>query len=199
MALVCAFNLEAMQYNVPNAFLNATLDRTLHVRTPDGFQNRHGQTLRLLRALYGLKEAPRLWAIHFQESLQKLGLHPVQGFPCLWMNNRIILFFYVDNIIILYHPDYKKDFEKLEQQLVKLYDLRQMGNVKWFLGIRVERVLASRQLYLIQDSFIAKVCTEFGLLRADGKYPSTTLYLLPGLQLIMASLSYQTSRPTNAL
>ena len=60
MALACAFNLKAMQYDVPNAFLNAHLDRTLHVRTPDGFQDRYGQTLRLLRALYGLKEAPRL-------------------------------------------------------------------------------------------------------------------------------------------
>jgi hypothetical protein len=175
MALACAFNLKAMQYDVPNAFLNATLDRTLHVRTPDGFQDRYGQTLRLIRALYGLKEAPRLWAIHFQESLRRLGLHPIQGFPCLWMNERIILFFYVDDIIILYHPDYQEDFEKLEQQLVKLYGLRQMGNVKWFLGIRVERILASRQLYLIQDSFIIKVCTEFNLIRADGKYPSTPL------------------------
>ena len=83
MALACAFNLKAMQYDVPNAFLNALLDRFLYVRTPDGFQKKYGQTLQLLRALYGLKEAPRLWAIHFQESLQKLGLHSVQGFPCL--------------------------------------------------------------------------------------------------------------------
>jgi hypothetical protein len=175
MALACAFNLKAMQYDVPNAFLNATLDRTLHVRTPDGFQDKYGQILRLLRALYGLKEAPRLWALHFQDSLRKLGLHPIQGFPCLWMNDRVILFFYVDDIIILYHPDYQEDFEKLEQQLIKLYSLRQMGNVKWFLGIRVERVLASRQLYLSQDSFIVKVCTEFNLIRTDGKYPSTPL------------------------
>jgi hypothetical protein len=83
MALDCAFNLKARQYDVPNAFLNAHLDRTLYVRTPDGFQDKYGRTLRLLRALYGLKEAPRLWAIHFQESLRKLSLHPVQGFPCL--------------------------------------------------------------------------------------------------------------------
>jgi hypothetical protein len=130
MALACVSNLKAMQYNVPNAFLNATLDRTLHVRTPDGFQDGYDQTLRLLCALYGLKEAPRLWAIHFQESLRKLGLHPVRSFPCLWMNERIILFFYKDDIIILYHPDYQKDFGKLEQQLVKLYGLRQIGNVK---------------------------------------------------------------------
>ncbi|KAK1912657.1 hypothetical protein P3342_004593 [Pyrenophora teres f. teres] len=176
MALACAFNLKAMQYDVPNAFLNANMDRTLYVRTPDGFQDRYGPNLRLLRALYGLKEAPRLWAVHFQESLRKLGLHPVQGFPCLWMNNRIILFFFVDDIIILCHPDYHMDFDKLEQQLIKLYGLRQIGNIKWFLGIRVERVLSSQQLYLIQDSFIVKVCTEFNLIGADGKYPSTPLY-----------------------
>jgi hypothetical protein len=175
MALACAFNLKAMQYDVPNAFLNALLDRTLYVRTPDGFQDKYGRTLRLLRALYGLKEAPRLWAIHFQESLRKLGLHPVQGFPCLWINDRVILFFYVDDIIILFHPDYQDDFEKLERQLIKLYNLRQIGDVKWFLGIRVERVLASRQLYLVQDAFINKVCTEFDLIRADGRYPSTPL------------------------
>ena len=119
-----------MQYDVPNAFLNALLDRSLYVRTPDGFQDKHGQTLRLLRALYGLKEAPRLWAIHFQESLQKLGLHPVQGFLCLWMNSRVILFFYVDDIIILYYSDYQEDFEQLERQLIKLYSLRQIRDIK---------------------------------------------------------------------
>jgi hypothetical protein len=175
MTLACAFKLKAKQYDVPNAFLNAFLDCTLHVKTPDGFQDRCGQTLQLLRALYGLKEAPRLWAIHFQESLRKLGLHPVQGFPCLWMNKRIVLFFYVNDIIMLYYPDYQDEFEKLEQHLVKLYNLRQIGDVKWFLGIRVERVLASRQLYLVQDAFINKVCTEFDLIRADSKYPSTPL------------------------
>ncbi|KAF7568826.1 hypothetical protein PtrM4_134390 [Pyrenophora tritici-repentis] len=37
MALACAFNLNAIQYDVPNAFLNATLNRPLHVRTPDRF------------------------------------------------------------------------------------------------------------------------------------------------------------------
>jgi hypothetical protein len=65
------------------------------------------------------------------------------------MNERIILFFYVDNIIMLYHPDYQDKFEELEQQLAKLYNLRQIGDVKWFLGIRIERVFASRQLYLV--------------------------------------------------
>jgi hypothetical protein len=65
------------------------------------------------------------------------------------MNEQIILFFYVDNIIMLYHPDYQDKFEELEQQLAKLYNLRQIGDVKWFLGIRIERVFDSCQLYLV--------------------------------------------------
>jgi hypothetical protein len=91
------------------------------------------------------------------------------------MNTRIILFFYVDDIIILYHPNYQDNFKQLKEQLIKLYNLRQIGEVKWFLGIRVERVLASRQLYLVQDAFINKVCTEFDLISANSKYPSTPL------------------------
>jgi hypothetical protein len=76
---------------------------------------------------------------------------------------------------MFYYPDYQDEFEKLEQQLVKLYNLRQIGDVKWFLGIHVERLLASRQLYLVQDAFISKVCTEFELICTDNNYPSTTL------------------------
>jgi hypothetical protein len=175
MALACAFNLQAMQYDLPNAFLNAHLNRTLYVRNPGGFQDKYSQILRLLRALYGLKEAPRLWAIHFQESLRKLGLNSVQGFPCLWTNYRVIFSFYVDDIIMLYYSDYQEGFDQLEQQLVKLYNLCQIGIIKRFLGIHVECLLASRQLYLVQDAFINKVCTEFDLICTDGKYSSTPL------------------------
>jgi hypothetical protein len=60
MALACAFNLKAKQYNVANAFFNAHLNHTLYVRIPDGFQDKYSCTLRLSRALHGLKEALRL-------------------------------------------------------------------------------------------------------------------------------------------
>jgi hypothetical protein len=103
------------------------------------------------------------------------------------MNDRVILFFYVDNIIILHHPDYQDDFEKLEQQLVKLYHLRQIGSVKWFLGIRVERLLASRQLYLVQDAFINKVCTELASFVLMTSIPLRPSHLLQGLHPMMVS------------
>jgi hypothetical protein len=59
MALAAAFNLELRQYNATNAFINALLNDEIYVQCPKGYTN-HKHVLLLLRALYGLKEAPRL-------------------------------------------------------------------------------------------------------------------------------------------
>jgi hypothetical protein len=59
IAIANQFGLELLQYDVPNAFLNATLNRKLYAETPDGFKM-DGELLQVLRALYGLKESPLL-------------------------------------------------------------------------------------------------------------------------------------------
>ena len=48
-----------LQYDVLNAFLNATLNRKLYAETPDSFKMDR-ELLQVLRALYGLKESPLL-------------------------------------------------------------------------------------------------------------------------------------------
>jgi hypothetical protein len=60
MAIINYFSLKAMQYNAPYAFLNALIDRKLYVETLYIFQQRDSALLRVLRALYGLKESPLL-------------------------------------------------------------------------------------------------------------------------------------------
>ena len=61
--------LEIHQADVPQAFIQSLIDTETYVRTPAGvsFDARHKDgkyksgVVRLLRALYGLKEAPQLW------------------------------------------------------------------------------------------------------------------------------------------
>jgi hypothetical protein len=60
IALAAAFDLELYQYDVLNAFLNAEIDRLMYVRCPEGYEGELGQLLKLKRALYGLRDAPRL-------------------------------------------------------------------------------------------------------------------------------------------
>jgi hypothetical protein len=57
----------------------------------------------------------------------------------LYTSKELILFVYVDDIIIAYYPSNAKAHREIEQKLVNLYNLRCLRPIKWFLGIRVLR------------------------------------------------------------
>ncbi|KAF7573884.1 hypothetical protein PtrM4_055070 [Pyrenophora tritici-repentis] len=176
MALTAAFGLKAYQYDVLNAFLNAPLEKLVHVQTPDPYVEELGKILELKRALYGLKDAPLLWYKHLKETLIKLGLKPVKDVPCLFTNERLIVFFYVDDIVVLVHPDHLDDHQAFERRLEAVYDLRKLGELKWFLGIRVLRDWTAGTIWLTQDSFIEKVVNKYDLdQKSGGRYPAVPL------------------------
>ena len=66
--------------------------------------------------------------------------------PCLYHNNWLIVFFYVDDITAAYR---KKDLLKLEtfkERLMKRYEIKDLGDLAWFLGIRIIRDRENRKL-----------------------------------------------------
>jgi hypothetical protein len=68
-------------------------------------------------ALYGLKISLLLWYKELTGTLAKFGLKLVPGTNCLFIDGRLIIFFYVDNIAVLFA---KKDFLRLEEFKAKL-------------------------------------------------------------------------------
>jgi hypothetical protein len=67
--------------------------------------------------LYGLKEAPLLWYNDLCTSLRKIGLKPVPGIPCLFTNEKLIVFFYVDDIVVLVRSEDLAAHEEFERAL----------------------------------------------------------------------------------
>ena len=126
------------------------------IKRPDNVEN---PCLRLLRALYGLKQSPLLWLQEISSTLLKLGLHPVPGVDCLFTNHSLILFFYVDDIVVLYRPEHEATFLEFEAALLAAYEIRSLGNLSWFLGIRIIRT--DDELYLCQDSYIEKLAEKY--------------------------------------
>ena len=63
----------------------------------------------------------------------------------------------------LYKEEHQQAFESFIEQLTEHYDLRNMGNLSWFLGIRVIRDHAQKKIWLYQDSYIRKMATTFHL------------------------------------
>src|SRR5271156_4515611 len=76
MAIAARFDLELIQYDVVNAFVNAELAQEIYMRMSPGYR-KGGVVLRLRKALYGLRQAPLLWRKHFTTTLVAIGFQPI--------------------------------------------------------------------------------------------------------------------------
>src|SRR5438270_14040344 len=71
IAIAARFDLELIQYDAVNAFVNATLDEDVYMKMPPGYR-RTGTILKLERALYGLRKSPLLWQRELTSTLKKI-------------------------------------------------------------------------------------------------------------------------------
>jgi hypothetical protein len=101
MVITTAFNLETWQADVINVFINSDLDETIYCDYPEGFKL-PGFYLRLLRVFYRLRRSSLLWLKEFSGILIKLSLTQIGKDVCLFTNNWLIIFFFMDNIVSLY-------------------------------------------------------------------------------------------------
>jgi hypothetical protein len=179
MGITAVFDLEAVQLDAINAFINGTLDEEVYTRMPEGFQA-PGKVFRLIRALYGLRRSPLIWLQEFSRTLTALGLTQVPESQCLFTNGRLLVFFYVDDVVILYHRTHQAEFQAFKDKLLRTYDFKDLGKLKWFLGIRIIRDRSLKKLWLCQDSYIEKIARTFNLTEGpDFKTPMATGDILP--------------------
>ncbi|KAJ6047199.1 uncharacterized protein N7446_012033 [Penicillium canescens] len=209
-ALVAAFDLDMIQRDVVTAFLNSAIQGEVYTKCPPGFE-RSGHCWLLLRALYGLRMSPRLWQQEATRVLVKLGLTPVPEDPCIFTTQGIIVFFYVDDIIMVNHPSYSKQAATLDQEMKKQWELREL-DASWFLNIRILRDRSQKKLWLCQDSYIESMTSRYNLkTNRRVETPMSTEPLLPydgvatpsqihGYQAKVGSAQYATtvSRPDAA-
>ena len=178
MAIVAAFDLETRQYDAVNAFANAMLTTPIVCQCAEGYE-RPDHVLWVQRALYGLKTSPLLWYKDFTFTLEDLGLNLVPETNCLFVNDWLILIFYVDDILTAYASKHQNQMDMFESRLFNKYELRALGEAEHFLGIRIVRDRAQRKLWLIQDSYIDKMAGKFNI--TANKVPKTPL---PSIELV---------------
>ena len=182
MAIAAERNLEIRQFDVVGAFLNAriTAENPVICEMPDGFR-KEGMSVKLNRALYGLRDSPLLWYEEFSGSLREFGLMASKEEPCLFFDQerKVWVLFYVDDTLIMYaEEDEKQALEKLSKITAK-YEMQDQGEVNWFLGVRVIRDREARTITLVHDTYIDKIAKKFGL--DNSANPPT---LLPSKELV---------------
>jgi hypothetical protein len=129
MAITAYFDLDTEQLDAVNAFTNSRIDEEVYVRCADGYEEQ-GKCWKLNRALYGLRRSPLLWFRDFSETLTGLGLVRVPEAQCLFVSPKIIVFFYVDDICILSHPNHKAEAIEFRTKLMEAYEFREIGELQ---------------------------------------------------------------------
>ena len=180
MGIAAKFDLEIDQYDVVNAFINAKREKSsslVYCQLPDGFKE-FGKCARVDRALYGLRDSPALWYKDLCRTLTELRLCQCKEDHCIFVDElrKVFLLFFVDDVLIMYHKDDQSQAQDVVQGLKRAYELREMGEAKWFLGIRIMRNRALGTLVLTHETYIEKIAHKFGL--ATLSSPSTPLPIL---------------------
>lgn len=136
LSISVKLNLKIDQMDVTTAFLNAALeDEIIFVRKPPGYENLvpKGKSIRLLKSLYGLKQASRMCNITIDTFLKdQCGMNPIDTYACLYTRHKgkyleLIIIIYVDDILLLTRND--DTFRKANHELNSRFDMKYMGNV----------------------------------------------------------------------
>jgi hypothetical protein len=92
--------------DVKSAFLHGELKEEVYVQQPPGFlaAGHEGKVLKLHKALYGLRQAPRAWNVKLDNSLQVMGYARCASEYGMYTRGfgeaRVVVGVYVDDLII---------------------------------------------------------------------------------------------------
>ena len=110
------------------------LEGYVHPKFPDYVCN-------LKKALYGLKQAPRAWMDRIIKFLQSIGFVISMADYSMYVKKRdaslVVIVIYVDDLIIT--GDDKAQIANVKKVLGDEFDMKDLGELMYFLGIEVIR------------------------------------------------------------
>jgi len=146
LALAAQYGWDVDHMDVVTAFLNPRIDRgKIYMEMPLGIDwlassgSASSRSVLILRkALYRLKQAPRLWYEDIDGYLQSIGFRQSAEDPNLYLQQGVLLVLYVDDLLIA-HNGAEGRGHRIKQLLQKKYKMCDLGTAKRFLGIEIER------------------------------------------------------------
>ncbi|KAL1291116.1 hypothetical protein AAHE18_20G178400 [Arachis hypogaea] len=175
MAAICHWPLH--QLDIKNAFLHGDLDEEVYMEQPPGFVAQgesFGLVCHLRRSLYGLKQSPRAWFGRFSAVVSKFGMIQSEADHSVFSRHSssmtsIYLVVYVDDIVIT--GDDHEGITQLKQHLLDHFQTKDMGKLKYFLGIEVAQSNAG--ICISQRKYALDILEETGML--DSRLVDTTM------------------------
>lgn len=165
LQIAAAKKWEIHQMDVHNAFLHGDLREEVYMRLPQGFQGSDPtKVARLRKSIYGLKQAPRCWFAKLSTALKTYGFiqnkSDYSHFSLIHEKIHLHILVYVDDFIIASND--LPTLLKFKHYLGQCFHMKDLGTLKYFLGIEVAR--SNEGIFLSQRKYALDIITESGLL-----------------------------------
>jgi transposase InsO family protein len=176
LALATKYDLHIDQMDVTTAYLNGDLDEEIYVRPPAELAKEcRGKVWRLKKAMYGLKQSGKSWNTKLDQTLKSMGFIQSKADPCIYQRkeekNAVIVAIYVDDMFVLSNDQELKNATK--QMLRRNFRMKDLGEAKNFLGMRITRDRRQGKLRLDQETYIRDILKRFNM--SDCKPVATPL------------------------
>ena len=165
MALVAHYDLELHQMDVMTAFLNGDLEEEVYMDQPQAFETTGKESLvcKLKKSIYGLKQASRQWYLKFNNTILSYGFVENTVDTCIYMkvtgSQFVILVLYVDDILLAAND--KGMLRDVKEFLSKNFEMKDMGEASYVIGIEIFRDRSQGVLGLSQKAYINKVLERY--------------------------------------
>lgn len=165
LGLVAGKKWEVHQMDVHNAFLHGDLHEEVYMKLPPGFQHSEpNKVCRLRKSLYGLRQASRCWFEKLTTALIEFGFEQSYSDYSLFTYSRdgieIRILIYVDDLVIA--SNCLSMLTKFKAKLSERFHMKDMGKLKYFLGIEVAR--SEEGIFISQRKYALDIIKETGLL-----------------------------------
>ncbi|GJT09623.1 putative reverse transcriptase domain-containing protein [Tanacetum coccineum] len=153
------------QMDVKSSFLYGTIDEEVYVSQPAGFvdPDHPKKVYKVVKALYGLHQAPRAWYATLSTFLEKHGYKRGTIDKTLFIKRDkkdiMLVQVYVDDII--FGSTKKSWCDEFEALMKSRFQMSSMGELTFFLGLQVKQNKAG--IFISQDKYVAEILKKFDL------------------------------------
>ena len=120
---------------------------------------------KLVKSIYGLKQASRIWHKKLDTTLRSLGFEQIKCEHSVWVwkrdDDRIIVPVFVDDITIV--SKNKSRIQQLKDNLRKYFKLRDLGPTTFLLGVEIIRDRPARSISLSQRQYALDILHRFDM------------------------------------
>ncbi|KAH9659075.1 hypothetical protein KPL70_023730 [Citrus sinensis] len=154
------------QFDVKNAFLHGDLFEEIYMDLPPGCsgpERLNQKVCKLKKSLYGLKQSPRAWFGKFTKAMVHFGYNQSNSDHTLFIKKRqgkiIALIVYVDDMVVIGNDE--EETKALQKYLSREFEMKDLGALKYFLGIEVSR--SKGGIFLSQRKYALDLLHETGM------------------------------------